>query len=134
MDNTAYEIYKDLINDIHTNIEDQDEANNITDKLEKLANRFDALVRQGVSQPVFAYGHWVSVEDGLPNYIEGKHYSENVFTTDGINIYVMARCYEEGGWLWGNCYGDIDGDSEIDDDYSNITHWMPLPKLVGKSA
>lgn len=41
---TTYEIYKELINDIHINIDDQDEANNITNKLEKLVNRFDAEV------------------------------------------------------------------------------------------
>jgi len=82
----------------------------------------------------FGYGHWISVEDGLPNYIEGEHHSENVFTTDGTNVYVMVRCYEEGGWLWGNCFGDIDGDAEIDDEYEDITHWMPLPKLVIKTV
>ena len=38
----------------------------------------------------------------------------------------MARCYEYG-WLWGDCMGDIYGDPEVDDDYSDVTHWMPLP-------
>lgn len=74
---------------------------------------------------------WISVKDKTPDYIEGKDYSENVLTTDGKQLYIMAKCYviDAGGWLWGNCYGEINGDPEVDDNYNDyITHWMPLPK------
>jgi hypothetical protein len=70
---------------------------------------------------------WISVKERLPEYIDEKDYSENVFTWNGKFIRVMARCYEYDGWLWGDCMGDIYGDPEVDDDYSDVTHWMPLP-------
>lgn len=100
----------------------------------KLANqiirkRFISIAKQ------YAKEKWISVKDRLPDYIKidkkEKDYSENVFTTDGKDIYVMARCYVEDadGWLWGNCLGDINGEAEVDDDYSHITHWMSLPSL-----
>jgi hypothetical protein len=76
-------------------------------------------------------GVWISVEDSLPDYLDGEDYSANVFTTDGHSLCVMSRHYDYDaeGWMWANCYGDIHGDAELDDDYSQITHWMPLPAL-----
>lgn len=78
---------------------------------------------------------WIPVSEKLPDYIDDKDYSENVFTICGGRLCVMARCYDPGaeGWLWGNCYGDINGDPETDDDY-NVTHWMPLPPTPGDYA
>lgn len=72
---------------------------------------------------------WINVKDAMPDYIEGEDFSENVFTTDGKDIFIMSRYYDYDaeGWMWANCYGRIDGDGEIDDDYSDMTHWMPLP-------
>lgn len=73
---------------------------------------------------------WVSVEERLPKLIEGKDYSENVLAICGGNLMVMAYCHsndeEIGGYYWANCYGDINGDPEWDDNYEP-THWMPLP-------
>jgi len=81
---------------------------------------------------------WVAVEDGLPEKIEGKEYSENVLAiVKGMKgIQVMCRTWtngenEEGEWIygpvWSNCYGRIDCDEpEWDDDYE-VTHWQPLP-------
>lgn len=87
----------------------------------------ETLVSQ-LSEPMS--GQWIDVNELLPQYKDsGKaDYSENVFTTDGKDVFIMARCYVETGWLWGNCYGDIDGDPEVDDQYENIIKWMPLPK------
>jgi hypothetical protein len=74
---------------------------------------------------------WISVKKCLPGRIKGKDYSENVLAVcDGV---VMVMCYgyidfePEGGWVWSNCYGDINGDPEFDDEYKP-THWMPIPK------
>ena len=74
---------------------------------------------------------WVSVEDRLPENIEGKDYSENVFAWCNNQLMVMClalvpddnnkMCY-----AWCNCGGKIDGDGEFDDNYYP-THWKPLP-------
>lgn len=73
---------------------------------------------------------WISVKDGLPEVESGFDCSKNVFTTDGKKIFVMTLFYDADGWMWANCYGDINSDGECDDDYNPyITHWMPLPNL-----
>lgn len=103
--------------------------------VDKISSRLEALV--GVpSEPSF--GQWIDVKEKIPVYIkysDGSEAdnSEKVFTKDkNGNLYVMELWYERDadGWLWANCYGDINGDAEIDDDdYAEIiTHWMPLPK------
>ena len=74
-------------------------------------------------------GGWVRVQDGLPPLIDDKDYSENVIAF--CNGILMVMCYmyineDGGGYVWANCYGDIKGDAEFDDDYYP-THWMPLP-------
>jgi len=73
---------------------------------------------------------WVKVEDRLPEVKKGKECSENVFAICEGRLKVMAYCYieseEAGGWVWCDCYGDIYGDAEFDDNY-NVTHWRPLP-------
>ncbi len=82
-------------------------------------------------------GQWIDIKDRLPDYKKNPDgseadNSEKVFTKDkNGNLYIMELWYEQDaeGCLWANCYGDIDGDAEIDDDYAEIiTHWMPLPK------
>lgn len=70
---------------------------------------------------------WVSVEDRLPEY------DVNVFVAMPSGIAVGMRWYDQDGWLW--CVADyIDGDLAsaeclCDDDYSSITHWMPIMEL-----
>lgn len=80
------------------------------------------------------YDPWISVKDKLPEIIKGKDYSENVLASCNGELMVVTRSfnYDDNGnysWFWANCYGNIDGDGEIDDDYE-ITHWMPLPKAI----
>ena len=75
---------------------------------------------------------WIRVKDKKPKAIKGHDYSENVLVICNGRLMVMAYCWidcdeENSGWAWCNCYGDIHGDAEFDDDYSP-THWMPLPK------
>lgn len=77
---------------------------------------------------------WISSSEQLPTLIEGEDYSENVLAiVEGYaNIQVMCLLYiqeedESSGYVWANCYGKIDGDAEMDDEY-NVIAWMPLPE------
>lgn len=83
-------------------------------------------------QPGFG---WISVEDRTPAPIKGKDWSENVLAFCEGRLMVMAYCWltdgENSGWTWCNCYGDINGDPEFDDEYSP-TYWMPLPTPPSK--
>jgi hypothetical protein len=75
---------------------------------------------------------WISVDKELPKLIEGKDYSENVFAWCNGVIMIMSLYYtqsnDNGRWhyYWANCYGDINGDGEADDDYEP-SHWQSLP-------
>ena len=77
---------------------------------------------------------WISVKDKLPDLIEGKDYSETVLVSCNGELMVMTLSFlpdDNGRWsfFWANCYGDINGDGEVDDDYQP-THWMALPSIV----
>lgn len=76
---------------------------------------------------------WISVKERVPDTEEGKDYSKNVWGWDGKKILVVELFWDIDRWRWGNCYGDVFGVGEFDDDY-NITHWMPInfPKPPGK--
>lgn len=74
--------------------------------------------------------NWISVKDKLPETIEGKDYTENVWVLCDGEVMIMRLVFtqddnNEWSWFWANCYGDVFADGEIDDDY-NVTHWMPL--------
>lgn len=74
---------------------------------------------------------WISTKKQTPELIEGENYSENVFAVKNGQLAIMCYCYipgEGGGFVWADCGGNIDGDSEFDDDY-DVTYWQPLPKL-----
>ena len=78
---------------------------------------------------------WISVEDGTPEMLEGENYSKNVFAIckELHGLQVFCYCYNpsetdnERGFFWANCYQNIDGECEFDDNYT-ITHWQPLPE------
>jgi hypothetical protein len=85
---------------------------------------------------------WISVDDRLPEFLEGKDYSANVFGAykgylDKTYISIFNRCIvditEEGHiWAWARLahnYGDLlDAECEWDDDYE-VFKWMPLPDI-----
>ncbi len=69
----------------------------------------------------------------FPRIIKDKDFSENVLAV--CNGVLMVMCYayvdglvEEGGYCWHNCYGNIDGDGEFDDNYI-VDKWQYLPKI-----
>lgn len=71
---------------------------------------------------------WVSVEDDLPDLIKGQDYSAPVFALcEGETLVMRSFFIREGDGYraWANCYGDIDGDGEYDDQY-DVTYWHPL--------
>lgn len=76
---------------------------------------------------------WISVSDRLPE-LNAEGFSENVFAiAEGYDkLLVMCYCTMPEGRVWANCYGEIDGHGEWDDEYI-VTHWMPLPKPPSQS-
>lgn len=76
--------------------------------------------------------NWIDVKDRLPDFIEGKDYSENVWAWENNHTAAQIMCLaleqdDEGGWgkVWCNCYEKVYGEGEYDDNYE-VTHWQPL--------
>lgn len=44
--------------------------------------------------------------------------------------YIPSETEDEGGFLWANCYGQVDGDSQFDDNYE-VKYWQPFPSIEG---
>lgn len=72
---------------------------------------------------------WISVEDRIPPDLTPVWCSVNE------NILGIFEIVDVGeGWLWADVYsfyhdkGMWESESELNDDYSHITHWMPLPE------
>lgn len=72
--------------------------------------------------------NWISVKERLPEIIDGKDYSENVLAVINNTLFIMCYCFIDNGWVWTNCYGNIEEEGIFDDDYYP-THWQPLPEL-----
>lgn len=69
---------------------------------------------------------WRDVNKELPPFLEGKDYSANVWGWDGNNLLVVSLFYvDEEGYTWANCYGDVFGEAEFDDEYA-IKAWQPI--------
>lgn len=68
---------------------------------------------------------WIDASINKPPLIEGKDYSANVWGWDGYSILVVEYVKGSDGWYWANCYGDVFGVGEIDDDY-DIKYWQPI--------
>jgi hypothetical protein len=74
---------------------------------------------------------WVDAKKETPQLLENENYSPNVFAVCNGQLSVMCYCYipgEDGGYVWANCNGKIDGDAEFDDNYE-VTHWQSFPSL-----
>ena len=75
---------------------------------------------------------WIDPKDELPELLPGCDYSNNVLAqVEGFTeTQVMCLLFipdDEGGWgyVWANCYGDINGEAEWDDDYV-VIGWRPI--------
>jgi predicted nuclease with TOPRIM domain len=71
---------------------------------------------------------WRDATKELPELIQGKDYSEQVFAKvkgcDEIEVMCIVLL-QDGGishLKWANCYGDIYGDGYYDDEYE-VTEW-----------
>lgn len=78
---------------------------------------------------------WIDADIEQPPLVEGKDYSGNVWGWDGDTLLVVAFFNDADVWGWGNCYGDVFGDAELDDDYE-ILFWknidIPEPPIESK--
>lgn len=75
---------------------------------------------------------WRDPKEELPELLPGCDYSNNVLAqVEGFaETQVMCLIFipdDEGGWgyVWANCYGDINGEAEWDDDYK-VIGWRPI--------
>ena len=75
---------------------------------------------------------WRDPKKDLPELLPNRDYSNNVLAqVEGFTgTQVMGLLYvpdDEGRWghVWGNCYGDINGEAEWDDDYE-VIGWKPI--------
>jgi hypothetical protein len=70
---------------------------------------------------------WTEIKEGC----KMPETNDNVLVWNNGHLGVMSYGYieadENSGYAWSNCYGDVDGDPQFDDEYSP-THWMKLPK------
>lgn len=100
-------------------------------ELIKKEEGFPQITAQYIIERFIKNDPWISVNDFVPELLEGKDYSANVLAIKDGALAVMAYCWinndAESGCAWADCYGDIHGDAEFDDDYKP-THWMNLPK------
>jgi hypothetical protein len=108
----------------------------IVDRFEQLKVENDKLKMERdycsmVAKDLLEDDFWHNVNDELPKFIEGKTYSENVFAIckELQGIQVFAFCHMMTSNVWANCYGNIDGDAEWDDNYT-ITHWKRISRTL----
>lgn len=96
------------------------------DEVSTKAHHWNSLVPRAIE----TYTEWISVNEKRPLLVPGMNCSQNVLAVCEGRLMVMCYSYieagEDSGYAWCNCYGDINGDAEYDDDYK-VTHWQPLP-------
>ena len=91
----------------------------------------------GVAHHSFMVGYneairWRDPKDELPELLPGCDYSNNVLAqVEGFTeTQVMCLSFipdDEGEWgyAWANCYGNINGEAEWDDNYK-VIGWRPI--------
>ena len=67
----------------------------------------------------------IDAKQQKPPLIGNKDHSANVWGWDGHQLLIVAYTVDEDGWMWGNCYGNVFGEAEFDDDY-DILYWEPI--------
>jgi Protein of unknown function (DUF551) len=75
---------------------------------------------------------WIDAVKQWPD-IKKDGCSDNVLAIEDGELKIMCLAElkdDDNNWCtaWCNCYGDINGEGEFDEQY-NPTHWQPLPQL-----
>lgn len=111
----------------------EEKANEFLDKNigDLLGSPFDAAYNGFIAGYNEAM-RWRDPKEERPELLPNRDYSNNVLAqVEGYTeTQVMCLLYvpdDEGGWgyVWGNCYGDINGEAEWDDDYE-VIGWRPI--------
>ena len=68
---------------------------------------------------------WIDVDLCTPEINPKTLCSENVWATDGKQIFVANYFYDGKSYNWANCYGNVFGDGEFDDDFQ-IMQWQRI--------
>jgi len=71
---------------------------------------------------------WRDAEKELPELLPDENFSKNVFAKIKGSEEVQIMCLyvdDLGNELWTNCYGDINGDGILDDDYE-VVAWKHI--------
>ncbi|HAV3751321.1 TPA: DUF551 domain-containing protein [Acinetobacter baumannii] len=79
-----------------------------------------------------AVPEWISVKDGLPSYEESVLIKTNKGTVQGYLFQDEEYSEMEGEYIKLDCWQDEFHDDLIE--YSDVTHWMPLPTALSESG
>ncbi|WP_239819097.1 DUF551 domain-containing protein [Acinetobacter baumannii] len=79
-----------------------------------------------------AVPEWISVKDGLPSYEESVLIKTNKGSVQGYLFQDEEYSEMKGEYMKLDCWQDEFHDDFIE--YSDVTHWMPLPTAPSKSG
>jgi hypothetical protein len=62
----------------------------------------------------------------LPRMLPGRYFSDRVFARvkGSTETQVMCLVFLNGEYFWANCYGNIHGTPELDDNYEVEEWWL----------
>lgn len=92
-------------------------------ELNEHANKYAELAKAAIEK--LNHNGWISVDERLPEFgvaVLAGHFAGKTF-----HFHYYERFDDADGWLWARYSGDLFSEPQIDDDYSYITHWQPLP-------
>ncbi|MCG5792290.1 DUF551 domain-containing protein [Acinetobacter baumannii] len=75
---------------------------------------------------------WISVKDGLPSYEESVLIKTNKGSVQGYLFQDEEYSEMKGEYMKLDCWQDEFHDDFIE--YSDVTHWMPLPTALSESG